>query len=99
MKCSSSCSSLPVSVSILLRKIRALSVLLAASVYLLCQGSRIANGADTRWMLKAQYGLFMHYQYGKAIPDADGTWQPPDPDDMVDWVLVVERPGARRSPP
>ena len=34
---------------------------------------------------------------GKAIPAPDGTWQPPDPDEMVDWVLVVEKQGARKS--
>jgi hypothetical protein len=37
------------------------------------------------------------YPIGKVVPDSNGTWQPPDPEDMIDWVLVVEKPGARRS--
>jgi hypothetical protein len=37
------------------------------------------------------------YPIGKAVPAPDGTWQPPDPDDMVDWVRVVEKPGARKQ--
>ena len=37
------------------------------------------------------------YPIGKAVPDSNGTWQPPDPEDMIDWVLVVEKPGARKS--
>jgi hypothetical protein len=37
------------------------------------------------------------FPIGKAAPAPDGTWQPPDPDDMVDWVLVVEKPGVRKS--
>ena len=50
-------------VSILMHMRRILSVLIAATFYLLCQGSGIAGGGDTSWMLRAQYGLFMHYQY------------------------------------
>jgi len=45
------------------RAARVLSVFVAITCYFFWLGSAIAGGGDTRWMLKAKYGIFMHYQY------------------------------------
>lgn len=36
---------------------------LALLVMALCQAAAFEGSGDTRWMLKAKYGLFVHYQY------------------------------------
>ena len=45
------------------RAARVLSVFVAITCHFFWQGSAIAGGGDTSWMLKAKYGIFMHYQY------------------------------------
>jgi len=45
------------------RAARVLSVFVAITCHFFWQRSAIAGGGDTSWMLKAKYGIFMHYQY------------------------------------
>lgn len=49
--------------SIFMRAARVLTVLSATTFHFFCQRSAMAEGRDTSWMLRAKYGIFMHYQY------------------------------------
>ena len=42
---------------------RMVPLLGAALFYFLCQPPAVAGGGDASWMLKAKYGIFMHYQH------------------------------------
>ena len=76
-----------------MRTTRVLLVLIAAIFYLLCQGSGVAGGGDTSWMLKAKYGIFMHYQYRILLNYSIKTNpQFPNPSQMTayEWNRFVD---------
>jgi len=76
-----------------MRAARILWVLIATTLHLFCQRSAIAGAGDTSWMLKAKYGIFMHYQYRILLGYSFATKPSfPDPSQMTaaQWNQFVD---------
>lgn len=69
-----------------------LSTLMATAFCWLGGCDKAAWGADTSWMLRAKYGIFMHYQYRILLGYSIATKPPfPDPSRMTapEWNRLV----------